>query len=249
MDIWAQCREAVELTALGGEIVRIVESQGQVATLRLVDNLTEQAQLEAMLEQNKPSLPAGTERLDYLLATPFRYPPLRHGSRFGIRQEPSLFYGARRTDTALAETAYYRLVFWSGMAVPPPQARLHTEHTAFGATLRIRCGVRLQQTPFDAYTARISHPASYADSQQLGRALREAGVEGFEYRSARDPAGGINLALFTPAAFAQRKPKWQQAWLCETSGEGVVFHSKEAGTRQFERAVFLVDGVLPQPAL
>ena len=69
-----------------------MESQEQVATNRLVATLAEQDLLESMLEASKPPLPKGTARLDYLLATPFRYPPLPHGSRFGGRHEPSLFY-------------------------------------------------------------------------------------------------------------------------------------------------------------
>lgn len=250
MDIWAHCGDEATITPLSGEIVRIVESQGQAATLRLVDTLAEQAQLEDLLEASKPSAAPDTAQLDYLLATPFRYPPLRHGSRFATREEPSLFYGARRTGTVLAEAAYYRLVFWEGMAQPPEQARLHTEHTVFAAAFRLKQGLRLQDGPFAAYTARISHPGCYADAQQLGHALREQGIEGFEYRSARDPQAGINLALFTPRALVRRKPRWQQAWLCETSAQGVVFRNKAGGgIAHFAREVFLVGGGLPQPAL
>jgi hypothetical protein len=72
----------------------MVESQQQIATSSLVDDLAEQALLEELIERSKPPLRSGTERLHYLLATPFRYPPLRHGSRFGGRFEPSLLYGA-----------------------------------------------------------------------------------------------------------------------------------------------------------
>jgi hypothetical protein len=91
-------------------LLRIVESQEQIAMLSLVDDLAEQAVLEDLLEQTKPPLPAGAERLHDLLSTPFRYPPLRHSSRFGQRFEPSLFYGVRRLPTLLTSfTAFARI--------------------------------------------------------------------------------------------------------------------------------------------
>lgn len=68
---------------LDGTVVRLVESQEQIATHRLVATLARQAQLEALLERTKPPLRPGTDGLHYLLATPFRYPPLPNGSRFG----------------------------------------------------------------------------------------------------------------------------------------------------------------------
>lgn len=111
----------------------IVESQEQIATLSLVDDLAEQNLLEGLLERSKPSLPAGCKGLHDLLSTPFRYPPLRHGSRFGSRAEPGLLYGARRLPTVLAEAAYYRFVFWIGMTTPPPAGQLLTQHSVFWA--------------------------------------------------------------------------------------------------------------------
>src|SRR5690625_4094619 len=105
----------------------MVESQEQVATSRLVASLARQAVLEELLEASKPPVPLEVTGLGYLLATPFRYPPLRHGSRFGSRDEPSLFYGSRGLPPLLAEVAYYRFVFWKGMSRPPP-APLRTQH-------------------------------------------------------------------------------------------------------------------------
>src|SRR5688500_8455099 len=95
-DGWAACLADARPVALEGEVLRLVESQEQVATNRLVDTLSEQALLEEPLEATKPPVPlAAAPTLDYLLSTPFRYPPLRHGSRFGRRTEPSLFYASR----------------------------------------------------------------------------------------------------------------------------------------------------------
>jgi hypothetical protein len=248
MDIWAACREAVVPIALEGELIRAVESQEQIATRSLVDDLAEQALLEELLELSKPPYPDGCARLDYLLSSPFRYPPLAYGSRFGNRHEPSLFYGALAIAPALAETAYYRLIFWSGMHIPPVNGRLTTEHTLFAARYATSHGLRLNEPPLDAYTASLTDPISYKDTQLLGRQMREAGIEAFEYRSARDPAGGINIALFTPAAFAEPAPLWKQSWLCDTREEEVTFYNKIQGNWSYRREQFLVDGLLPLPS-
>ncbi|ACL72798.1 conserved hypothetical protein [Thioalkalivibrio sulfidiphilus HL-EbGr7] len=244
-DIWAACRETAAPGPLKGTLLRLVESQEQVATNRLVDSLEEQAALEAMLEATKPPLPAEGPR-HYLLVTPFRYPPLRHGSRFGRRFEPSLFYGSLSLSTLLAEAAFYRFYFWYGMAIPPASA-LVTRHTVFEAAYRSRRGLRLQEPPFDAFRDALTHPADYRATQQLGTALREAGVQAFEYRSARDE--GINVALFTPRALADARPRSQEHWLCETDGAHVRFLGEtqtQVHVLPLER--FLVEGVLPMPA-
>ena len=247
-DIWAACAAAAEPRRLGGDIVRLVESQEQVATNRLVSSLAEQELLEAMLEASKPPVPVAARSLDYLLATPFRYPPLRHGSRFGGRHEPSLFYGARTLTTVLAEAAYYRFVFWQGMRVPP-RGPLRTQHTLFGARLRARRGYSLQLPPFDRFQAELASRDDYESTQQLGRALREAGADAVEYVSARDVDGGLNVGLFTPTAFAQPRPTFKQEWLCETRDEQVSFFARgDAGLRTFPLSQFTVNERLPMPA-
>lgn len=248
-DLWAACERNIDPGPLGGELLRMVESQQQVATLSLVDSLAEQNLLEDMLESAKPPLRAGTEGLHYLLAAPFRYPPLRHGSRFGGRFEPSLFYGARRLPTLLAESAYYRFVFWTGMAEPPPAGRLLTQHSVFRARWRTERGLRLQAPPCAEHEALLRHPADYVPTQRLGRALREAGIGAFEYLSARDAAAGVNVGLFEPAALVSRKPLGLQHWFCETRPTLVSFSpATGSALHRFALEDFLADGVLPRPA-
>ena len=187
MGIWEACREAVVPGRHQGELLRMVESQEQVATRSLVDDLAEQALLEQMLDQSKPPVPDHAKGLDYLLSSPFRYPPLVYGSRFGSRFEPSIFYGALALQPALAESAYYRLVFWQGMTRPPPSGRLSTEHTLFSARYASERGVSLHLPPCDEHRDRLASPKSYTETQQLGGEMRAAGIELFIYRSARDP--------------------------------------------------------------
>ena len=57
------------------ELWRGVEAQHRVATMRLVDDLQEQALLERLLEDSKPRLPPEAKGAHYLLFTPFRYAP------------------------------------------------------------------------------------------------------------------------------------------------------------------------------
>ncbi|MEN8175315.1 MAG: RES family NAD+ phosphorylase [Pseudomonadota bacterium] len=240
-----------ETPAVGcrGTLMRMVESQEQVATRSLVDGLTEQALLENLLETSKPPLRPGTEKLHYLLAAPFRYPPLRHGSRFGSRFEPGIFYGSHRFETLAAETAYYRFVFWRGMTTPPPSGRISTEHTAFSVNYATEHGLRLQDPPFARHKKSLASPSDYAATQATGAAMRAKDIAAFEYLSARDPKQGLNVGLFTPAALKSRKPLRQQNWLCETNAESVQFrrpHDKLV--RTYGRELFLVAGSFPEPA-
>jgi hypothetical protein len=246
-EIWRACAERAVPIELAGTIHRLVESQEQVATNALVKTLAEQALLEDLLEQSKPPLDGERLGLHYLLATPFRYPPLPWGSRFGSRFEPSLFYAARTVETVLAEGAFYRFVFWTGMATPPP-APLHTRHTVFAAEVRSARGLALQDAPFAAHESALTDPRDYGATQALGRALRAAGIEAFEYLSARDPRRGRNLALFTPRAFAATEPARLDEWLCDTDAATVTFYSRHGGGfREYPLGTFLVDGVLPAP--
>ncbi len=248
MDIWEACAGQARAEFLVGTAIRVVESQEQIATNSLVDDLAEQALLESLLEDAKPNARTATQHLHYLLATPFRYPPLRHGSRFGGRNESSLFYASAELRTALAETAYYRLLFWNGMILPPPSGKLVTAHTVFGADYATEHGLRLQNPPFATYATKIANPTQYRDSQLLGRHMRDAGIEAFQYPSARDRKSGLNVALFSPAALIKPKPVFQQPWLCDTDGERVMFYSTEESTLVFPTEAFLVAGCLPQPA-
>lgn len=120
--IWQAVQNRILPTLIGGTLYRLVESQEQVATSRLVDgDLDKQAVLEAFLEPSKPPRIPGTEHLDYLLATPWRYPPLTYGSRFGRRHERSLYYGGLSEQTTLAESAYLSVGVSTGYAQPARQ--------------------------------------------------------------------------------------------------------------------------------
>lgn len=249
MEIWAACMDAATTQTLTGQLIRIVENQEQIATNTLVDNLDEQFLLEELLETSKPEPPPATAHLHYLLSTPFRYPPLRHGSRFSTRYEPSLFYGSAHLHTVLAEAAYYRFIFWYGMAIPPPNEKLTSEHTIFAAEYAVDRGLCLHKKPFTKFTQQISSPKDYVSSQALGQQMREAGIQAFAYFSARDPKQGINIGLFSPQSFTNPNPLWQQQWLCEVRQVQVSFYNKQAGTFNFALDQFAIEGELPTPSV
>lgn len=247
--IWSQCNGAQAIRPIRGTLHRLVESQQAIATLDYVDTLEEQAVLESLLEGSKPAWPPDSKRYHYLLRTPFRYPPLTWGSRFGHAGEPSLLYGGLSTHTTLAEAAYYRFVFFSSMAQPAAKAAIHSQHTLFTTGYRTPQGIQLQFPPFAGHTAQLAHPSNYRESQTLGTHMRAAGVLAFEYPSARDTQPGLCVGLFSIQALADTKPRTQRAWLCQTSAQDVTF-KPENGPEiiNFHLTDFLLDGVLPRPA-
>jgi hypothetical protein len=247
--IWTRCAGDSEIRALRLLPWRVVESQHQVSTRKLVDSNEEQALLEEMLDRAKPPAIADT-RQHYLLTTPFRYPPLRYGSRFGTRQERGIWYGSETVPTALAEVAYYRFVFLEGSAAQ--LGLVTTPLTAFRASARSRNGMDLVRPPFDAHKKVIASPTRYSATQTLGAAMRAAGVELFRYPSARDPRGGVNVGAFVPAVFGKGKPRDFQAWHCTATKQVVEFAKREYFARDditFARSDFLVNDALPTPAV
>jgi RES domain-containing protein len=247
--IWTECAGSSEIRPLSAAPWRVVEAQHQVATRKLVDSDEEQALLEEVLERHKPPLPVGA-RLHYLLFTPFRYPPLRHGSRFAARHERGVWYGAESLRTAFAEVAYYRLLFLDGTRAD--LGLVETDLTAFQAKVRTRRGVDLTKGPFRRVRSLLASKTSYAATQPLGTAMREAGVEAFRYPSARDAAGGSNLGVFSPDAFATRRPRRFETWRCVATRAAVELAKRDYGRRlahRFPREDFLVDGRLPRPAI
>jgi hypothetical protein len=229
-----------------------VEDQHRIATRALVDSIEEHELLEALIEGAKPRVPEGMQAgLDYLLFTPFRYPPLRRGSRFGTRGERGIWYGSEQIRTVLSEVGYYRLLFLDGTDAAPHLTPLVTTLTVFQVELESSHAVDLKLGPFDAHGALISSKTTYADSQRLGRDMREAGIDLFRYPSARDTMAGINVGLFSPAAFAAKKPKRRQSWFAVADLAMVEFSRKDHKTETYRarRENYEVDGRLPAPAL
>ena len=247
--IWTQCAGDSERKPLRLAPWRVVEAQHEVSTRKLVDSAAEQALLETLIEGVKPPA-VGNARQHYLLTTPFRHPPLRHGSRFGTRVERGLWYGSETLPTAFVEVAYYRLLFLEGTraSLTPLSASL----TAFRVRTHTANGVDLVAPPFATFRDAIASPVSYTASQALGAAMRAAGVELFRFPSARDP-GGVNIAAFTPTVFGRAEPRDLQRWHAVATHDVVEFTRRELRRApehwRVPRDTLLVDGVLPRPAV
>lgn len=210
--MWTPPALASEARPLATEAWRVVESQSRIATMKLVDSLDEQAILEAELDRSKPAVPAALAGMDYLLATPFRYAPYPHGSRFRrARQRDGAFYCSERVDTAIAEAAFHHLAFFlasPGTTLP----RNPQERKAFRVPVRTARALDLTAPPLDRDREIWTHPTDYGPCQDLADAARAGGLEVIRYESVRDPGCGANLALLSPAALAAKAPKVRETW-------------------------------------
>lgn len=190
--------------------------------MKLVDTLEEQALLEAELERTKPPGPPECSSLHYLLSTPFRYGRYPGNSRF--RREgysPGVYYAAEKDETAVAETVFYRLLFFAE-SPQTPFARNPLEFTGFETAFAARAAIDLTIPPFLDDNAHWTHPSDYSACLALADAAREADVTTIRYRSVRDPQGGANLALLSCLAFSERAPGRYVTWRIGLSGYGAI---------------------------
>jgi len=250
--IWTQCAASFSFRALSLDAWRVVESQHLTSTRKLVDSDAEQELLEQLVDRVKPPAPVGKKfaQLHYLLFTPFRHPPLRHGSRFGTRSEPGIWYGSKELETGFAEVAYYRLLFLDGTSADI--APVTIELSAFTSALTSKKWADLTRPPFLAHARALTSKTSYAVTHALGREMRAAGVEAFLYTSARAIEKGTNVALFVPA-FAKKSPKKIDTWICTVDRKKVELTEKgflvgRARRFTFRRSSFEVRGALPSPS-
>ncbi len=223
---WTPHAVSSEAAAWRGVVWRIVEAQHTAATMKLVDSADEQDLLESLLDAGKPAWPDRTGHLDYLLATPFRYPPRQGGSRFRAATDPGVFYGAGSVRTACAELGYWR---WRFLRDAPALDRLEpVAHTAFRSRIETAV-VDLRHPPFDTDRSRWTHPMDYAGCQAFARTAREGDIGAIRYASVRDPRAGWCLAVLDPGAFARPNPlDGNQTWWLAVSAREVVWRRRQA---------------------
>lgn len=209
-----------QASPLAGRVWRAVEAQHYAATRKLVGTHADQERLEELLEGSKPEYPPGTEHLDYLLKTPFRYrPPKRGGSRFRRPFAPyGVFYAAERIHTALAELAFHRYRFFrasEGTDLPGQEAQL----TVFAADYTTQRGLDLTVGDLAHHRAQWTHPSDYSATQGLGETAAGADIGAIRYESVRDPetdhhgnGAGRNAGLLSPEVFQHPHPLQPQTW-------------------------------------
>jgi hypothetical protein len=231
-----------------------VDHQGESGTAVLVDGLLEQARLEQVIDGVKPPIPSDWPEAEegrplpthLLLLTPFRYPPLPSGSRFGRAHQRHLFYGARSLETALTERAFHALRLLEGSPLPAG-ARIKRQQTAFAVEISASRGLTLQKQLSPRALAAITDPCSYAANQGCGDAMRERGVQAYEVPSARSLQTPPVVGVLTPYPFTNTPFDFQD-WGLEITAEGVTAVSFGGGlTGEFSRERFLVEGRWPGP--
>lgn len=202
---------AEEFRAYRGKLWRIVEAQHRISTNRLAAGADDQVLLEQLVEEVKPVLPAAARHLHYLLATPFRYGH-KNSSRFRrAGEKPGIFYAAESVATALAETAYWRLRFYSrSPGFRPPSTTV--EHSAISVTVAVERLLDLCAPPYQAAAALWMDPDDYSACQTFAAGARAIDAQAIRYASARDPRHRANVALFDPAVFRDPVPKNAQTW-------------------------------------
>lgn len=199
---------------------RMVEAQHVASTMKLVDTEAEQTLLEALLDSNKPPYAANTQHLDYLLATPFRYPSRAGGSRFRSPNDPGVFYAAETVRTAAAELGYWRFKF---LADSPALSHIEpVPHTAFQAALAAQA-IDLRTEPFKQDPA-WQHKTNYNPTQMLASKAREINLGAIIYKSVRDQQAAWCVAVLSPLAFAEPKPRAEtQTWWLAVNNKEVIW--------------------------
>lgn len=240
----------MDLAGLSGEYRgkahRIVESQEKVATMTLVDTLDEQALLEGLIEKTKPSMPENKSR-HYLIQTPFRYPPLKHGSRFGSRLEPSIFYAGNTLSGALCESAFYSFYFMSRSTLPYKAAIIHHK-TSFSVEIQSHHHIDFTKVSDPDIQDKLTHPSDYQLTQAVGKQMRQKGVASFCFISARC-RDQVNIGVFDIHSIVGA-PQNNQRWEVKQTTHDILFYCpmNPKLSQSFNLDRFCVDGVLPTPS-
>lgn len=203
-----------------GEAWRLVEAQHRISTMKLVDDNAEQQALEDLLDISKPAVPAKCQRLHYLLYAPFRY-PARSDSRFRrAGRTAGVFYAADSIETAVAEVAFWRLLFFiesPGLAWPTNPL----EFTSFAVRYAAPLCVDLTRQPYEGREELWRHPTDYRECHLLTDEARAQGAIVIRSVSARDPKMGHSVSILECSAFAMNRPRRMSTWHLKLSATGI----------------------------
>ena len=209
--MWTSTALASEQRAYRGKIWRLVEGQHRISTNRLASDRATQALLEELAEEVKPKVPESARHLHFLLATPFRYGH-KSASRFRRADErPGIFYAAEAEATAIAETAYWSLRFFSRSPgfVPPTTT---VEYTSFHVRVATDRALDLTQSPFAEHEADWTAPDDYMACQALAMEARAANTTLIRTISVRAEGRRCNVIVLDPATFEAAVPTIHRTW-------------------------------------
>jgi hypothetical protein len=198
---------------LAAALWRGVEAQHFVSTMKLVDSLAEQEELESILEASKPAAPA-TARQHYLLSTPFRYPS-PHPSRFRPSRCLGVWYGAESVETACTELAYWRWRF-----LMDSEGLRNTELIAEFSLFRAKVNGSAVDLSIDPWDARRSDWTA-TTTRLAWHWLQKQGVarsNGFGI-GRRATLPGHCGAVLDPGSLKAIELNKQQTWVCKSFGD------------------------------
>jgi hypothetical protein len=209
--MWTPTALASEFRSYAHDVWRVVEAQRRISTNRLAATLADQARLEELADQAKPDLPKAARGKHYLIASPFRYGHTV-ASRFRKAGErPGIFYASEHEATAIAETAYWRLRFFSrSPGFAPPSTT--SEHVSFKVEVQATRALDLTHPPFVADAAKWTDPLDYSACQDLAATARAADAQLIRSSSVRDPRARANVAIFDAGAITSEAPAYGQTW-------------------------------------
>jgi hypothetical protein len=89
-------------------------------------------------------------------------------------------------------------------------------------------GIDLREPPYDTDAQKWCHPTDYVATQAFARIARESGIGAILYQSVRDPEKHYCVAVFTPLAFAAKKPdSATQTWILTISTEEAIWMRRD----------------------
>ena len=241
--IWTPVELSSELKGYEQRIWRVVEAQHYVSTRKLVDNRAEQELLEVLIEETKPAIPEECRHLDFLLSTPFRYgSAYPRGSRFRrAGRTLGVFYASEEPGAAIAEMAFYRLLFFAESPATPWPAN-PADYTSFMAAVASPRSLDLAKPPLVRDRATWTDPIDYGPCQVLADAARAAQAEIIRYESVRDPNHNANVAVLKCAAFAKPQAIDLLTWRIRLSATGAqAFCEATHEWIEFDRMTFAGD--------
>ena len=220
-----------------GQCWRVVESQYAISTVPLVDTLAEQERLEQLLDATKPLIPHECRHLHPLLYSPFRYTPKRDGRFRRAGQREGAFYSAEWVETAVAETAFFRVLFYA----EAPEAIIPSgfaEYTAFAVSIATDRVIDITEHPDPSLT----QLSDYRATTTFADVARMAGATGIRATSVRCPKKGATLTWFSCSVFDRPEPVALQTWHMRLSPSGVQALCESPRIRiEFAPATFTAD--------
>ncbi len=203
---------------------RIVESDLHIATVKITGSLEDQMRLEELIDTVKPKV--ANQAQHYLITTPFRYPPLKYGSRYGTQSMRSFFYASLKPETCLVECAYYRFVFLNDLTVPFDEP-LNNNFLLFSVSISSLKGLDLTATHYEDINERLVDSNDYTLTQKIGQwAFIEQDFNLLKFPSARHQ-NGINYAIAKVQCIKSRKPKIHSRMACVSNQEQVIFQYQD----------------------